>query len=271
MNDRIFIWLAVTFYGASGFLTLSRLRRSDSTTATHPVNYSLMVAGFILHTCFLYFRGQAVRHCPLTNSFETTVFITWAAVLFYLLVGPSYRVSFLGAFTAPVVMVISLIALLGLDDTTHTVSQSHSPWVEFHAAIAILSYGAFALAFVAGIMYLIQEHQLKSRKLSSSFLLLPSIEQLDVINYRLVLLGFWMLTAGMIGGVVSYGIVGHWTKPKIAWALTAWGIYAVLLAARLGWSLRGRKIVLASMVSFAFVLVSYWTVSALAVPYRGTP
>lgn len=271
MNDRIFIWLAVVFYGVTGLLTLIRLRRSGTTEATHPVNYALMIAGFVVHTCFLYYRGQADKHCPLTNSFETTVFISWSAVLFYLLVGPSYRVSFLGAFTAPVVVVISLIALLGLDDATHTFSQSKSAWVEFHAAIAILSYGAFALAFVAGIMYLIQERQLKSRKLSSSFLLLPSIEQLDVINYRLVVLGFIMLTAGMIGGFISYGIVGHWTKPKIAWAITAWSLYAGLLVARLGWSQRGRKIVMASMISFAFILVSYWMLTALTNPYQGTP
>jgi HemX protein len=258
MTDRTFIWLALAFYGVSGGLTLYRLRKNEPSTLTHPLNYATMLIAFALHTTFLYLRGQTVHRCPLTNPLETTVFITWAAVLFYLLIGPSYRVSFLGAFTAPLVFAICLVALLGLNDSPRRVPLSRSPWVDFHAAIAILAYGAFALAFVTGAMYLLQERQLKTRQLSASFLLLPPIEQLDVINFRLIILGFAMLTAGMVGGMISYRIVGHWTVPKIVWASSVWLFYAALLAARQFWSLRGRKVVRLSMIAFAFVLVTFW-------------
>jgi ABC-type transport system involved in cytochrome c biogenesis permease subunit len=223
-----------------------------------------MVCGFALHTAFLYFRGQQLGRCPLTNLFEMQVFVAWAAVLFYLLIGPSYRVSFLGAFTAPLVLILCLAALLAPVDVARTEPLTRSAWVEFHAAIAILACGAFALAFVTGAMYLWQERQLKTRKLRSSFLLLPSIEQLDVINWRLIVLGFVMLTIGMIGGVVSYRIVGHWTKPKIMWAVAAWLVYAVVLIARAAWSLRGRKVAAISMAAFAAVLAGYWGVSLLS-------
>jgi HemX protein len=261
MTDRTFLWLALVFYAISGALTLLRLRKSGPSPS--PLNYATMLCGFALHTTFLYLRGQTVHRCPLTNSFEATVFIAWAAVLFYLLIGPSYRVSFLGAFTAPFVFMICLIALLGLNDTPRAEPLARSPWIDFHAAIAILACGAFALASVTGAMYLLQERQLKTRRLSSSFLLLPPIEQLDVINFRLIVLGFVMLTIGMIGGVVSYHVVGHWTKPKIAWAIVAWLVYATLLAARWLWSLRGRKIAVITMVSFAFVLFTFWGVNLL--------
>jgi ABC-type uncharacterized transport system permease subunit len=261
MTDRTFIWAAEVFYAVSGGLTLLRLRRREATGTAHRLNYVMMLAAFALHTGFLYLRGQTVHRCPLTNPFETTVFITWAAVLFYLLIGPAYRVSFLGAFTAPVVLAICLVALLGLDDAPGATKVSRSAWVDFHAAIAIVAFGAFALAFVAGAMYLLQERQLKSRKLSSSFLLLPSIEQLDVINFRLIVLGFAMLTVGMVGGMISYRIVGHWTVPKMVWAWVVWLIYAGMLAARQFWSVRGRKAVLASMLAFVFLLVTFWGVS----------
>lgn len=257
--DRTFIWLALTCYAVAGALNLWRLRGR----AAHPLNYALMLIGFALQTAFLYVRGQNLQRCPLTNSFEMTVFIAWAAVLFYLLIGPAYRVSFLGAFTAPMVLGLGLIALLGLSDTPRATPLSRSAWVDFHAGIAILAYGAFGLAFVAGIMYLVQERQLKSRKLSASFLLMPPIEQLDVINYRLILLGYVMLTAGMIGGLISYRIVGHWSAPKIIWAVTVWVLYGSLIASRLLWSVRGRRSALVSVASFAFVLVAYWGLSAL--------
>jgi HemX protein len=263
MNDHLFIWLALACYATSGVLTLARLRRREGSPATNPLNYATMLAGFLGQTAFLYVRGQHHQRCPLTNSFETTMFITWAAVLFYLLIGPAYRVSFLGAFTAPLAIVLGLVALLGLNDVPRPEPLVRSAWVDFHAAIAILSCGAFALAFVASVMYLVQERQLKSRKLSSTFLLLPPIEQLDVINYRLILLGFVMLTAGMIGGMISYHIVGHWSVPKIVWAVTVWLLYGALIAARHLWSVRGRRCALVSVVTFVFVLVGYWGLSAL--------
>ena len=262
MTDRTFLWLALVFYAISGALTLLRLRKNVA--APSPLNYATMLCGFALQTAFLYWRSQTVQRCPLTNAFEATAFMTWAAVLFYLLIGPSYRVSFLGAFTAPLVLVICLIALLMLNDVPRTEPLARSPWVDFHAATAILAYGAFALACVTGAMYLVQEHQLKTRRLSSTFLLLPPIEQLDVINFRLIILGFTMLTIGMIGGAISYKIVGHWTTLKIAWALTAWLVYAAWLAARTVWSMRGRKAVLMSMMMFAFVMLTFWGVNLLS-------
>jgi len=271
MTDRGYLWLALLFYAASCALGVLRLRKRGSLPALRRLNSVVMICGFALHTMFLFARGHNVGRCPLTNSFDATVFITWAAVLFYMLIGSSYRISFLGEFTAPLVLAICLVALLALNDAPRTQPLSRSPWVDFHAAIAILANGAFALAFVTGGMYLVQERQLKTRQLSSSFLLLPSIEQLDVINFRLIILGFGMLTVGMVGGLVSYRIVGHWTTPKIVWAVTVWLIYGLVLVARRVWSLRGRKIALVSMMSFAFVLVTFWGASLLSVVQHGLP
>ena len=271
MNDRGYLWLALVFYGVSCVLAVLRMRRSSSLPSLRRLGSIVMACGFGLHTVFLFVRGNANGRCPLTNPFETTVFITWAAALFYLLIGSSYRVSFLGEFTAPLVFTLCLVALLGLNDHPRTQPLSHSPWVDFHAATAILANGAFALACVAGGMYLVQERQLKKRELSPSFLLMPPIEQLDVINFRLLVLGFAMLTVGMIGGAISYRIVGHWTRPKIVWAVCAWLLYGLVLLARRVWSLRGRKIALVSMMSFALVLVSFWGVNLLSSARSGTP
>jgi len=272
MSDRGYLWLALVFYAASCVLTILRLRRSAALPALQHLDSIAMVWGLTLHTMFLLLRGHDIGRCPVTNSFETTVFLAWGAVLFYLLIGPSYRVSFLGAFTAPLALIISLVALLGLDDTRRPPPVQPIPWVvESHKPISLLACGAFGLACVVGGMYLMQERQLKTRRLTPAFLQMPPIEQLDVINFRLIVLGFGMLTVGMVGGMISYRIVGHWTTPKIVWAVAAWLIYALLLVARRMWSLRGRKIALLSMMSFAFVLVTFWGVSLLSSLHRGTP
>ena len=84
-----------------------------------------------------------------------------------------------------------------------------------------------------------------------------------MIHFRLLLMGFAMLTAGMIGGMISYHIVGHWTTPKIVWAIMVWLVYGALVLARGLWTLRGRKVALGSMASFAFMLIGFWGVSLL--------
>src|SRR5579862_1528621 len=142
MTDRTFLWVAQVFYAVSCVITLRRLRAGGGGSGLQRVNYAAMAAGFAFQTVFLYLRGQAIGCCPLTNLFETQVFITWAAVLFFLLIGPSYRVSFLGAFTAPLVLVICLAALLLLVDGVQATPPMHSAWIEFHAAIAVVACGA---------------------------------------------------------------------------------------------------------------------------------
>jgi len=263
MREHAFLWAAAAFYAGGSALTVRRLRAGGASESLHRWNVATLVLGFLATTGFLYLRGQNLGRCPLTNAMETTVFLMWSAVLFYLLVGPAYRVSFLGAFTAPLSLLLCLVALLGLSDARAPIPDKHSPWVEFHAAIGVLACGALGLAGVVGRMYLMQERQLKTRRLLPSFLEFPSLEQLDVIGLRLLLLGFAMLTVGMIGGEISYRVVGHWTAPKIAWAVATWVGYGAMVVWRLRKMLNGRKAAQAAVYGFAAMLVTYWVAGVL--------
>ncbi len=263
MTDRCFFWLALAFYiGACG-LTHRRIRDNRAASSLHHINVLLIVIGFLLQLVGLVLRGQVLQRCPLTNPFEVTMFIVWALVLFYLVIGPSYRVSFLGAFTAPVVTLLLLTGLLATTDTPHPPALKHSPWIEFHAAIGIMACGAFALACVVAAMELKQEWQLKSHHPGPIFRLLPPVEQLDVIGVRLLMLGFVLLSIGMIGGAISNRIVDAWPLPKVAWAWTTWLVYAALLAARTVGNWHGRRAALATMAAFVFLLTTYWGTSWL--------
>ena len=121
-------------------------------------NFIVMLAGFILQMGFLRLRSAAVGRCPLTNLFEVLIFLSWSVVLLYFVVGASYRLSLLGMFTAPLVFLIQLVAQL-LPAAAHApvYKKSAGFWPELHAAISLVAYGAFALAFVAGVMFLVQE------------------------------------------------------------------------------------------------------------------
>ena len=198
------------------------------------VNLVLIAIGFLLQTGFLVARGQYRGRCPLTNLFEVIVFLCWALVFFYLVVGNTYRLSPLGMFTAPLVCVLQLFAAFaGFDRFGSSVGPGEivNPWLEFHAAFSVLSFGAFALAGLAGGMYLWQERQLKTHRLRSIFFQLPPIADLGRLNYRLLAIGFVLLSLGLVAGV-GMGVPNTW--PHLVWAVVIWALYGFLVQARWG-------------------------------------
>ena len=132
-------------------------------------NFTAIFAGFVFQTAFLYQRGHALGRCPLTNLFEVFIFLSWSMVLLYLVIGTAYRLSLLGAFTSPLVFVFQILALLMPMDTPSKVRIAQNSWLELHAALSVVAYGAFAMAGVAGVMYLAQERQLKTHKFARFF------------------------------------------------------------------------------------------------------
>jgi hypothetical protein len=74
-------------------------------------NFFAIALGFVFQTAFLSVRGHAVGRCPLTNLFEVFIFLAWSVSLIYLLVGPAYRLSLMGAFTSPLVFALQTFAL----------------------------------------------------------------------------------------------------------------------------------------------------------------
>ena len=207
-------------------------------------NLAMMAAGFSLQTAFLVGRGQRIGHCPLTNLFEVLVFLSWSVALFYLLIGPAYRLSLLGMFTEPLVFLLQSVALLAPIDTPHPPFPPHSPWVELHAALCVMAYGAFAMAGVAGVMYLAQERQLKTHRLGSIFFQMPPITALATANLWLLWTGFFLLTAGLASAVAIRMPVA---PSVLIWGMGMWLAYLVLsLARRLG----PRRVAMLSVAAF---------------------
>ena len=221
------------------------------------VNLAIVTVGFLLQTDFLGLRGQLRGRCPLTNLFEVMAFLCWALVLFYLIVGNTYRLSPLGMFTAPAVCALQFFAsLAGFDRSGGPLRgvSAVNPWLEFHAAFSILSFGAFALAGLAGGMYLWQERQLKTHRLQFIFFQLPPIADLGQLNYRLLAVGFVLLSLGLIAGV-GMGAPNTW--PHLVWAVVVWAIYGFLVQARWGaWRIGPRRVASLSVAAFTVALLT---------------
>src|SRR6185437_1861799 len=106
----------------------------------------------------------------------------------------------MGAFTAPLVFALQTVALLAPIDRPHPPAAKPSPWLELHASLSLVAYGAFALPCIAGVMYLIQERQLKRRRINSMFYHFPPLTDLFAAITRLVWLGLGLLTLGLVAG-----------------------------------------------------------------------
>jgi ABC-type uncharacterized transport system permease subunit len=217
------------------------------------LNFTVMSCGFVLQTLFLWQRGQVLGRCPITNLFEMLIFLSWSMVLLYLVIGPAYRLTLLGAFTAPFVFVFQAFAMLAVADVRAAAKTAPNPWLELHAALSIISYGAFALACVAGVMYLAQERQLKSHRLTSLFFELPPITLLAVAVKRLLLAGVTLLAVGMVAGFMIGSPGG-----KIGIGLAVWVLYALILSVAEARRLSPRRVAVLAVGAFALTLASLW-------------
>ncbi len=257
--DRIWLVAAAFSYLASFGHTLYALGAGKFRPARF--NLAAMIAGFGFTSVFLFVRGEQVGSCPITNLFEVLVFLSWSIVLIYLVVGPAYRLSLMGAFTAPLVLTILLLASLAPADTASRIAFPNAV-VEFHAALSIIAYGAFGLGAIAGVMYLVQEHQIKRHSANELFYNLPPITDLSRTNARLLFVGFVMLTIAIVAGLVANLPVAN---AKTATSLVIWVIYGLILLVRQANRLPPRRTAALSVAVFALALVTLPVIQALSV------
>lgn len=262
MDRYVLILSTFCFLGAVG-RTVVELR--DRVFRPAGFNFFMIAAGFALQSAFLTIRGHAIGRCPLTNLFEVLIFLGWSIALIYILVGPAYRLSLMGAFTAPLVVIIQGVALLGPIDRPHSVKISVSPWLEFHASMSMVAYGAFALACIAGIMYLVQERQLKTHQLHSIFQHLPPLQDLAAIMMRLLWWGFVLYSIGLVSG---FFIDQPLPRAQTVGAIVVWVLYGAILQARQLRRLSPKAVAALCIVGFSAALTLLWGITFTAQLHR---
>jgi cytochrome c-type biogenesis protein CcsB len=217
--------------------------------------------GFLTHTGMLALRASQTGHGPYTNLFEYALFFSWAVILLYLVAEGWYRLRPLGPFVVPIGFVILLSALV-LPRETAVPFPSHPFWLTLHRTLSLLGFGAFAVTFGAGLMYMIQEKQLKSHQTGMFYYRLPSLDILDEINSKSVFIGFLLITAGFLAGslwsVEKSGSFFAWDPLRTFPLLFAWLIYAALFIGRfnLGW--KGKRPARLGVAGFVAGILLHW-------------
>ena len=215
-----------------------------------------MALGFIFQCAFLYLRGEQAGRCPLTNQFEIFIFIGWSIMLLYFLVGEAFRLSLLGVFTAPMLVVFQTAALLApLDRVSATTRGRVNPWFELHAALALVGYAAFALACITGVMLLVQDRLLKRHRINALFHQLPPIHDLALAIRRMVAIGLLLLSIAL---AASYRIPRPVPSALhlISWAV--WCLYLLILLLMFRHKLSSRQTAWVAVTGFLLPFASLW-------------
>jgi cytochrome c-type biogenesis protein CcsB len=230
---------------------------------------SVAYVGFIVQTVAIILRWKesytmGVGHAPLSNLYESVVFFSWTIILIYGIIEFKYKYRIVGAFVVPFALLGMAWAQLYLDSGIQPlVPALQSNWLLYHVITCFLGYAAFAVACGISIMYLIKEKMENPAGDTAAGGLIgqfPSIKVLDDLNYKAIMIGFPLLTLGIVTGAAwaNYAWGTYWSwDPKETWSLIVWFIYAAFLHARItrGWV--GKRAAILSVVGFAATIFCY--------------
>ena len=239
---------------------------------------------------------------PLSNLYESLLFFTWGITTIALILETTTSLSLLGAVTSPLALFIVGFATLSLPDgmqkAAPLVPALKSNWLMMHVSIMMLSYSTLIIGSLLSILFLIltrgkkvtlkgnaignlnfqtsteintlqEDNNVLSKKDIPYGLIgkkLNLLESLDNLSYRIIGLGFPLLTIGIIAGAVwaneAWGSYWSW-DPKETWALITWLVFAAYLHARITKSWQGKGPAVLASVGFIVVWVCYLGVNFL--------
>jgi cytochrome c-type biogenesis protein CcsB len=234
--------------------------------------FYLLAAGFLCHTVELGYRFVQSGLFPVSNLHETLSLAGWAIAGVFLLFQDRYRLKILGIFAAPLITIVMVIAACLPDVPSEVQTILKSVWLVAHVVAIFIGEAALALACGAGLLYLLQEHAIKSKHRGFFFKRLPSLELLDNTGYACIVAGFTMMTFGLITGLIYaksiWGRFWSW-DPKEVWSGITWILYAALLHQRLTVGWRGRRAAIMAIIGFAVVLFTFLGVNFLLTGHHG--
>ncbi len=256
----------------------------------------------ILLAIILASRWWINSYFPLSNLYESLLFLTWCLTLAQILINQQIKSQIVNAISLPIDLFIIAFASIslpqGMQQATPLVPALHSNWLMMHVTVMILSYAFLLIGSLLSILFLIisQDKLVNLKGDSSGYLInntqttnntvaqvynqsmnkiqitpnfasrMNLLESLDNLSYRIIGLGFPLLTIGIISGAVwaneAWGSYWSW-DPKETWALITWLVFASYLHSRLTKSWSGKKPAILASIGFFIVWICYLGVNFL--------
>ena len=230
---------------------------------------TLLVAATLTHTFVIGMQTMEAGHVPVAGATSAISTFVWLLALSYLYTEMTTDERAMGVFILP--LLVALQTIPALRPSVEAASPVLSgPLFGVHVSSLLFAYASFALACVIGITYVLLFKEIKAKHLGFFYARLPSLQVLDRMNQRAIVIGWIFLTIGIIVGAVwatTYAGADPRVQamslqdPKIFVALVCWGVYSfeVFAARRIGWG--GRRTAYLSALGFAIVLLNFVPIS----------
>jgi ABC-type transport system involved in cytochrome c biogenesis permease subunit len=234
---------------------------------------TLLVAGALAHTFVIGMQTMKVGQVPVGGATAAISTFVWLLALSYLYIEMTTDERAMGVFILPLLVAFQTIPALRPASEDHA-AVLQGPLFGLHVSSLLFAYASFALACVIGITYVLLFKEIKAKHLGFFYARLPSLQVLDGMNQRAIVIGWIFLTVGIVVGAIwaaqaqgGYGAADprvqamHLQDPKIFVALVCWMVYSFELfaARRIGWG--GRRAAYLSALGFAIVLLNLVPVS----------
>ena len=247
----------------------------------------VVFASNLLFTITLLSRWIGEGYFPLSNLYESLIFLSWSISALQLLVETKTQSRLIGAISTPLIFLISGFSSLTLpvemQKALPLVPSLQSNWLMMHVSMMMVSYATLIVGSLLSIFYLAFEaFKKKDNPVSfevgltntvatttstvNNYSKLSLLQTIDLWSYRIIGIGFPFLTIGIISGAVwaneAWGSYWSW-DPKETWALITWLVFAIYLHSRLikGWE--GQKAAFLGSCGFFVIWICYLGVNFL--------
>jgi cytochrome c-type biogenesis protein CcsB len=251
------------------------------------VGKRLILLSNILFALTLLLRWITENYFPLSNLYESLIFLSWGISTIHLFVEAQTKSRLIGSISSPILFFLagfsSLTLPTDMQKALPLVPSLQSNWLMMHVSMMMISYSTLIIGSLFSILYLafaifIKDKQLVNSSNFNSSTELSGVVQnvnlskvsllqtIDLWSYRIIGLGFPFLTLGIISGAVwaneAWGSYWSW-DPKETWALITWLIFAIYLHSRLikGW--QGKNAAILGSIGFFVIWICYLGVNFL--------
>ena len=226
---------------------------------------TMLAAATLAHTFIISMQTMEVGQVPVFNATSAISMFVWLLAVAYLYTEVTTDERAMGVFILPLILALQAIPAFKTGPIEARSSVLRGPLFGIHVSALLFAYASFALACVIGITYVLLFKEIKTKHLGVFFARLPSLQVLDQMNQRAIVVGWVFLTIGLVAGVV-FAFEEHvpamsLEDPKIFVAVICWAVYSFELfaARRIGWA--GRRTAYLSALGFAIVLLNFVPIS----------
>nr|BDA98062.1 cytochrome c biogenesis protein [Proteomonas sp. NIES-1005] len=300
LDNIAFLTLLISMLSYWGNTAFSKIKLLST------VGYTCLCTANAIVSVVLATRWIESGYFPLSNLYESLLFFTWGVTLLSIVIESNTTIPLVGAVTTPLALFVVAFATLslpeGMQKAAPLVPALKSNWLMMHVSVMMLSYSTLIVGSLLSILFLVLTKGKATTSLQGSSLgqdtlsrsnepqilrdasmamvdsvalgtststsgsKLSLLESLDNLSYRIIGLGFPLLTVGIIAGAVwaneAWGSYWSW-DPKETWALITWLVFAAYLHARITKSWQGRRPAILASIGFVVVWICYLGVNFL--------